>query len=366
MRARLARPRQSTRGRLVAPVATAAAVALVGGAVVATSDAPTVRGDVQNASVAGSSAGADAEAGAVVSYSFDLAAYVEEHFGAEASIVAVTDLPDGLTWDGGGVVSGDIAPGEYSFTVTVERGDGDEEFEVPITVGQVSGSSAVAEGGLGGEAQAGGQVTTGSAGADAILGAVAELVTGSTGGGETVPEAETPGGPLGSLATGQIDLGSLGGAETTPDGPESPSGSLDIPGSSTTVEGGTGGETELEVGGEAGSTGSTGGGETTGGGEIAIPGSTTSGDTGSLGGLAPGLAVTGVTLLGLAGLSIALGGGSSTPGSTALLPALPGSTAGGGSSENGSGGSVAPTVAAGAPSPTTVQAPGPTVANGRG
>ena len=38
MRARLARPRRIVRGRLVAPVATAAAVALVAGVVVATGD----------------------------------------------------------------------------------------------------------------------------------------------------------------------------------------------------------------------------------------------------------------------------------------------------------------------------------------
>ena len=88
-----------------------------------------------------------------------------------------------------------------------------------------------------------------------------------------------------------------------------------------------------------------------------MPGSSI--DTGSLGNLAPGLAFTGIALLGLAGLGLALGGGSSTPGSTALLPALPGS-----STNGGSAGSTAPTVAAGAPS--TVQAPGPTVANGRG
>lgn len=98
-------------------------------------------------------------------------------------------------------------------------------------------------------------------------------------------------------------------------------------------------------------------------------------DTGSLGGLAPGLALTGAALLGIAGLSLVLNGGSSTPGSTAVLPALPGSTTTGGTTTGGSidtdnGGSagslapVAPTVAAGAPS--TVQAPGPTVANGRG
>ena len=47
MRARLARPRRIVRGRLVAPVAAAAAVALVGGVVVATPDTPTVREDVQ-------------------------------------------------------------------------------------------------------------------------------------------------------------------------------------------------------------------------------------------------------------------------------------------------------------------------------
>ena len=51
-----------------------------------------------------------------------------------------------------------------------------------------------------------------------------------------------------------------------------------------------------------------------------------------------------------------------------VLPALPGTSTGGssngGDTGGGSLGSTAPTVAAGAP--TTVQAPGPTVANGRG
>ena len=67
MRARLARPRRIVRGRLVAPVAAAAAVALVGGVVVAAPDAPTVRGDVQTVAVAGPSF----NAGASFSYNLE-------------------------------------------------------------------------------------------------------------------------------------------------------------------------------------------------------------------------------------------------------------------------------------------------------
>ncbi|HJC30348.1 MAG TPA: hypothetical protein H9759_13275 [Candidatus Dietzia intestinipullorum] len=340
MRARLARPRKFTRGRLVAPVAAAAAVALVGGVVVAAPDTLTVDGDVRTASLAESSGEAGAEAG-LVSFSFDLAAYVDSEFDEGAEIVNVADLPGGLNWDNAGTISGSIAPGEYSFNLTVAVDGQEGTSTVPFTVEQSAGSSTIGEGSLGGEAQAEGQVTTGSTGADAILGAVAEiaaafgsdagsvtdLATGSTGDVET--GNETPDSPLGSLATGELDMGSLGGGET---------------------------EGEIETGGEL-TTGSTGGGETTGGGEITVPGSSTTTETGSLGEVAPGLALSGAALLGLAGLSLVLSTGSSTSGSTAPLPSLPGSS--------GSSGSVAPTVAAGSPAPTT-KAPGPEVANGRG
>ena len=70
MRARLARPRRIVRGRLAAPVAAAAAVALVGGMVIAAPDAPTVRDDVQTVAVAAPSFNAGDEfsfnAGALV------------------------------------------------------------------------------------------------------------------------------------------------------------------------------------------------------------------------------------------------------------------------------------------------------------
>lgn len=425
MRARLARPRHLLRGRLVAPVAVAAAAALVGGVVVATPDAPTVRSEVQ--SVAN-----EVEAGkAGAEFSFDLAEFFVggEWDGIEITeIKEVTGLPDGLEHSGG-VISGTAAQGSYNIHVTGQDGtvvpvtlvvDG-EDGSAPAGVeggstGAIQGSlggeaqaggeaeaggqaGAGGEAGAGGQAEAGGQITTGSDGTDAILGAVvgivtslggdsgsaAELVTGSTGGGDVTPEnldaPDTPASPLGSLATGQVDMGSLGGGNVTPenpDSPDAPSGS-ETPGSDSTVTGETGGEVDAEVGAEVGGdatagvdtqsagplgslvgsptteTGSTGEGETTGGGEVTVPGSSTSASTGSLGGLAPGLAITGAALLGLAGLSLVLNGGSSTPGSTAMLPALPGSS---GST------SVKPTVAAGAPAPT--KAPGPTVANGRG
>src|SRR5699024_8627460 len=112
MRARLARPRKFTRGRLVAPVAAAAAVALVGGVVVAAPDTLTVDGDVRTASLAESSG----EAG-LVSFTFDLAAYVDSEFDEGAEIVDVDNLPEGLTWDNAGTISGSIAPGEYSFNL---------------------------------------------------------------------------------------------------------------------------------------------------------------------------------------------------------------------------------------------------------
>lgn len=446
MRARLARSRQPIRGRLVAPVAAAAAVALVGGVVVAAPDAPTVRGEVQTVAVTAS--GFDAG----IDGTIDLQDIVDQGEWEGIVITGVIGLPEGLEYDDEGGIAG-TAAASGTYDVQVSGTVDGEPVTVPVSlvVNNADGSApAGAEGGstdavqgslgqaqaggqaqVGGGAQADGEMTTGSDGADAILGVVAgivgslggdagsaaELAAGSTGGGETdtdgpdAPDApDAPASPLGSLATGELDMGSLGGGDVVPenpenqDGPESPNGSVDMPGSSGTIDGETGGDVDgdltVEAGGDAtggidtqsvgplGSligtptdeteTGSTGGGETTGGGEITIPGSTTSAQTGSLGELAPGLALTGASLLGLAGLSLVLGGGSSTPGSTALLPSLPGSSngtgsgtgTGSGSSGNGNGegssGSVAPTVAAGAPAPDTTQAPGPTVANGRG
>src|SRR5699024_103871 len=140
MRARLARPRKFTRGRLVAPVAAAAAVALVGGVVVAAPDTPTVDGDVRTASLAESSGEAGAEAG-LVSFSFDLAAYVDSEFGEGAEIVDVDNLPEGLTWDNAGAISGSIAPGGYSFSLTVDVDGQDESSTVPFTVEQSAGAS---------------------------------------------------------------------------------------------------------------------------------------------------------------------------------------------------------------------------------
>ncbi|MDV8001336.1 hypothetical protein [Rhodococcus sp. IEGM 1408] len=435
MRARLARPRRIVRGRLVAPVAAAAAVALVAGVVVSTPDAPTVRGDVQTVAVTAPAFNAGA------SYSFNLQGLLDTAAPGTA-ITGVTGLPEGLTYSNGTISGTTATSGMY--TVQVSGTAGGRAVTVPVTLtvndsngtapaGAEGGSTAAVEGSLGGaQAEAGGQVTTGSAGTDAILGAVvsivtsvggdaaADLVTGSLGTGEPAPGEnlpENPTAPFGSDANGQLNLGSLGGGTpdsnlpdgNTPDTTTPDTGSLGLPGSTTTAGGDATGETTggfdtqslgplaplgslLDTGGQTGSTtegdtttgGTTTGanltGDLTGGGEITIPGSTTATDTGSLGNLAPGLALTGAALLGLAGLSLVLNGGSSTPGSTSLLPALPGSTStgggttGGGSLDStstggdtnggGSTGSTAPTVAAGAPS--TVQAPGPTVANGRG
>ena len=396
MRARLARPRRVVRGRLVAPVAAAAAVALVGGVVVAAPDAPTVSGDVQT--VAGSSSSASPlivtgfTAGGA-EFSVDLRGLVS---GVHAGIVitGVEGLPTGLVYNSDtGMISGQpTASG--TFTITVNGTVNGLPVSVPVTlvVNNTDGTvPAGTDGSLGGEAQAGGQVTTGSSGTDAILGAVvnivtsiggqgaADLVTGSLGTGGPTPgnPDENPTGPFGSDANGQIDLGSLGG--TNPDGSPN-TGSLTLPGSSGTVEGEVGGgvnaptgplgsltqtEGDTTTGSQTGGTTQTGGvfelgGDLTTGGQVEVPGSSV--DTGSLGTLAPGLAFTGAALLGLAGLGLALGGGSSTPGSSALLPALPGSTTTGGTTNGGSLGSTAPTVAAGAPR----TAPGPTVANGRG
>lgn len=430
MRARLARPRRIVRGRLVAPVAAAAAVALVGGVVVAAPDAPTVRGDVQTVAVAGPSFNAEA------SFSYNLEGLVGASQSAGFVIEDVTGLPEGLEYDGNGGISGTVTtPGVYTVQVVGQGLGGRISIPVTLTVnnadgsapegveaGASGGSTAAVEGSLGGQAEAGGQVTTGSDGTDAILGAVAgivsalggdagsvtELAAGSTGQGGATPvnpdAPEGPTGPLGSAANGELGLGSLsnGGPETpetdTPDTDAPATGSLGLPGSSATAEGeATGGiDTSslgplaplgslIDAGTETGSTadggtqptgstttgGTTTGGELTtaaeltGGGEITIPGSSFPADTGSLGALAPGLALTGAAMLGLAGLTLALNGGSSTPGSTAILPALPGSsTTTGATTNGGSSGSTAPTVAAGAP--RTVQAPGPTVANGRG
>ncbi|MCT2060755.1 hypothetical protein [Dietzia cinnamea] len=435
MRARLARPRRIVRGRLVAPVAAAAAVALVGGVVVAAPDAPTVGGDVQT--VAGSSSSASPltvtgfTAGGA-EFSFDIQSLAS---GVQAGIEIenVEGLPEGLTY-ADGTISGTPAVGGTHHLTVIGNVNG-APVSIPATLvvnnadgtaptGASGGSTAAVEGSLGGQAEAGGQVTTGSDGTDAILGAVAgivsalggdagsvtELATGSTGQGGTAPVnpdgPENPTGPLGSLAGGELGLGSTGatpqnpGQPGAPDQPENPApetGSLGLSDSSATAEGeATGGiDTSslgplaplgslIDAGTETGSTtdggtqpagstttgGTTTGGELTtaaeltGGGEITVPGSSFPADTGSLGALAPGLALTGAAMLGLAGLSLALNGGSSTPGSTAILPALPGSTTTGATTNGGSSGSTAPTVAAGAP--RTVQAPGPTVANGRG
>ena len=400
MRARLARPRRIVRGRLVAPIAAAAVVALVGGVVVATPDAPTVRQDVQTVAttIPGFEAGA--------SYTFNLGTikWEGEMFGFE--VTDVKGLPEGLTYKDG-VISGTAAKsGTYTVTFVGTQGDVDASYDMDLVVaeaGASAGSAGAVQGSLGGEAQAGGQaggqVTTGSDGTDALLGAVASIVvalggdagsvTGSTGGTDT--DTEAPTGPLGSLSNGV-----LGSSQTTPELPEDEqTPGSDSLGSSATGEAGgeaTGGLNTESLGptGPLGSVidtettgnGSTTGGETTGeadlttGGELSIPGSSTTGTTGSLGDLAPGLALTGAALLGLAGLSIVLGGGSSTPGVSSSLPSLPGSstTAGGNSGSSGSGDTnggstgstkpVVPIVAAGKPNKT--QAPGPTVANGRG
>ena len=454
MRARLARPRRIARGRLVAPVAAAAAVALVGGVVVATPDAPTVRSEIQTVAVAGPSFNAGA------AYSFDAGALVQSSQSAGFVVEDVTGLPDGMNYDGNGGVSGTATqPGVYTVQVNGRGIGGAISIPVTLTVNNPDGSApSEATGaatfgvGVGGEAradgaaQAGGQLTTGSDGTDAILGAVtgivtalggdagsvAEFATGSTGQGGVTPENQgspaAPSGPLGSATNGEFGLGSLSnGTPETSDVPdtENPDNSDNQDNGSLGTTGSTGGgETTGEVtggldtqslgplaplgslidsevqtgstpGGDTGTTGSTttggtqtgaetgAGGDLTGGGEITVPGSSFPADTGSLGALAPGLALTGAALLGIAGLSLVLNGGSSMPGSTAILPALPGSTTTGGTTtggssdtrnggssgssdthNGGSSGSVAPTVAAGAPS--TVQAPGPSVANGRG
>ena len=437
MRARLARPRRIVRGRLVAPVAAAAAVALVGGVVVAAPDAPTVRGDVQT--VAGSSSSASplivtgfTAGGAEVSVDIqELASGV--HAGIQ--IENVVGLPAGLTYADGKISGKTAAGGTHHITVIGNVNGAPVSIPATLVVnnadgtapaGASGGSTAAVEGLLGGQAEAGGQVTTGSDGTDAILGTVAgivsalggdagsvtELATGSTGQGGTTPVSpgapEGPTGPLGSAANGELGLGSLsnGAPEApengtpeneTPDVKAPTTGSLGLPGSSATAGGeaaggidtsslgplaplgslidagaGTGSTTDGETQ-PAGSTTTSGttdgdtqpaGSTTTSGGEITVPGSSFPTDTGSLGALAPGLALTGAAMLGLAGLSLALNGGSSTPSSTAILPALPGSTTTGATTNGGSSGSTAPTVAAGAP--RTVQAPGPTVANGRG
>ena len=432
MRARFARPRRIVRGRLVAPVASAAAVALVAGVVVASPDTPTVRDDVQTVAttIPGFKAGAD--------FSYDLGdiAWTGSLAGFEAT--GATNLPDGLTFEEGAITGTPTKSGVFNAIVSGTMNGQAVEIPVQLVVNNGdgslpaefdAGSSGAVQGSLGGEIEAGGQVeaggqiATGSEGTDALLGAVSsivvalggdagsvgELATGSTGGTEgtetpngplgsvsdsllgTTPEGEeTPQtSPLGSTATGEVETGGTGGLNTESLGPL---GSLLDTGTDTDTDTGT-------------DTGSTTGGQTTGGTDVTVqadletpgstvPGSSTPVDTGSLGNLAPGLALTGAALLGLAGLSIVLNGGSSAPGtSSSLLPILPGSstTTGGGTTGSGPGsstgtgpgsstgtgpggatgtrpsgssGSVAPTVAAG--TPNKVQAPGPTVANGRG
>ena len=395
MRARLARPRRIVRGRLVAPVATAAAVALVAGVVVATPDAPTLRSDVQTVAL-------QAPVGNVgAAVELDLNGFFAAGEWAGIVIAKVEGLPEGLTYADGKISGTAAASGVYPLKVSGTVGSVSKVVDVNLVVnnadgsapaGAEGGSTAAIEGSLGGEAQAGGQITTGSDGADAILGAVvgivgafggdgasvAELAAGSTGQGgadtDTPDNSDTPTGPLASLTDGELGLGSLssGGPDDTdtPEGdtPGTPgSDSLGLPGSTggatgeatgglnteslgplapmgslitgettgeTTTGSTTGTETgplgslttgETTTGSDTGPLGSlsngdtTTGGEGTTGGQITVPGSTTTGDTGSLGKLAPGFAITGMTLLGLAGLTLLLSGGSSTPGSTATV-----------------------------------------------
>lgn len=370
MRARLARPRRLVRGRLVAPVAAAAAVALVGGVVVATPDTPTVRQDVLTVAntISGFQAGA--------SFSFDLGTIEWAGDMAGFEVTGVEGLPAGLTYADGVISGTPTETGTFTITILGTLNGEPVSYEMPLTVveaGASAGSAGAVQGSLGGEARADGELTTGSDGTDALLGAVTsivaalgvdtgsagELAAGSTGGTTT----DTPTGPLGSLTTGSATTGETTGDATgtvTTDslGPTGPLGSVldseaTMPGSTTTGE--TTGETTGRIGGELAVPGSSIPG-------LEIPGSTTTGTTGSLGDLAPGLALTGAALLGIAGLSIMLNGGSSTPGVSSSLPSLPGSS----TTTEGSTGSaqpVAPIVAAGSP---TKQAPGPTVANGRG
>lgn len=390
MRARFARPRRIVRGRLVAPVAAAAAVALVGGVVVATPDAPTVREDVQTVAtvIPGFQFGAEA------SYDLNGIAWGGSLSGFE--VTGVTGLPAGLTFENGVISGTPTESGVFNLEVFGNLGGQLVSYPVQLVVnledgsapaGFEAGSSTLVQGSLGTEAESEAQVVTGSDGADSLLSAVAsivasfggdagsvtELVTGSTGNTDT-PDA--PNGPLGSVSDSL-----LGSTPTHPDLPPTDQ-TPGFPGSSTTGE--------VEVGGEA-KVGQNLEGELIVPGS-SIPGSSTTGTTGSLGDLAPGLALTGAALLGIAGLSLVLGGGSSTPGSS--VPGLlgssssgapktttggsstgagPGSSTGPGgpsvpgsstSRPGGSSGSVAPTVAAG--SPKRAEAPGPTVANGRG
>ncbi|MBB0992184.1 hypothetical protein G6009_12255, partial [Dietzia sp. SLG510A3-30A2] len=166
MRARLARPRRIVRGRLAAPVAAAAAVALVGGMVIAAPDAPTVRSDIQTVAVAAPSFNAGAE------FSFDAGTLVQATQSAGFVIEDVTGLPEGLEYDGNGRISGAVTtPGVYTIQVTGRGMGGLVTIPVTLTINNANGSApagasgegtAAVEGSLGGEAQAGGQITTGS------------------------------------------------------------------------------------------------------------------------------------------------------------------------------------------------------------
>ena len=183
MRARLARPRRIVRGRLVAPVAAAAAVALVGGVVVAAPDAPTVDGDVQT--VAGSSSSATPLTVAGFTAGADFSFDIQGAANAVQAGIVITDvagLPDGLTY-ADGVISGQPTVGG-SYTVTVIGTVNGAPVSIPATLvvtnadgtapaGVSGGSTAGVEGSLSGQAEAGGQVTTGSDGTDAILRVVA-------------------------------------------------------------------------------------------------------------------------------------------------------------------------------------------------
>ena len=198
MRARLASPRRPSmaRGRIMVTAA-AAAVALVGGVVVATPDTPVVRDSV--ASVAFSIPAVNAG----VSFSYNVPELVAQAGYAGATITAIDGLPAGVTYDATtGQLSGTVTQ-SGTYTVTAKGTFSGVPFTLPVTVtinnadgtppaadgtvggGVTAGSNAqgsLGQAGVDGQAGGHGQITTGSDAADGVLGAVAGIVASLTGG----------------------------------------------------------------------------------------------------------------------------------------------------------------------------------------
>ena len=130
MRARLASPRRrgTARGRLIVPVAAAAAVALVGGVVVATPDTPVAREDVKTVA----SSAVTAETGG--QFNIDVTGPVASTGSSAATVTGITGLPAGLTYDSAtGKITGKVEK-EGTSHATVQASVNAGSAQLPVTI----------------------------------------------------------------------------------------------------------------------------------------------------------------------------------------------------------------------------------------